>query len=138
MRSTASMPSCSAIIHAAGEDSASGGGGGGGSDGMAGGGAAHSGATHAGTYHHTHGSFCGVGAPTGEFVSLPGVGRGVTSEVRGYTHVVSRQDIDLDTPALIPFAIEHPAQRTSSLATRIPCCLVVAIIIDPLAWASVT
>lgn len=39
----------------------------------------------------------------------------------------------LDAPALIPFAIEHPAYRTISPGRRTPCCLVVSLKIASLA-----
>ena len=44
----------------------------------------------------------------------------------------AREDVDLGTAALIPYAIEHPAQGTSWPVRRMPCCHAVALKLDSL------
>ena len=52
---------------------------------------------------------------------LPAARGGITNEVRCYTHVISRQDVDLDSPLLFSFVLEHSTRATSIPVALIRC-----------------
>ena len=74
---------------------------------------------------HTSGGSGGADVAADEVVCPRAVGSGTTNEVRGYAHVMSREDVDHDTPALIPFRHRTPSagnELSCDADTMLPCC----------------
>ena len=73
--------------------------------------------------YRKRGRYVGVSAAAESPASAPlPTARGdITNEVRCYTYVMSRKDVDLDIPFLFSFVLEHSTQATSIPVALIRC-----------------